>query len=1381
MATIAEALAIAVEHHQAGRLQEAEVLYARIIDADPEHAGARYLMGMLAAQVGRFDVAERCMVATVTLAPDVADRHLHRAMVLEKLGRPAEAASAYRRALALRAGPPHAFFNLGVLLRRLGRAEEAAEAFARAVAGDPAQAAAHLNLGELRLAAGDAAGAAAAFEAAAGADDGHAAVWTGLSTARRRLGDLDGAAAALRRAIPLRPQDEALPATLGVLLQTLRHHREAVNAFHRAVVLAPDWAEVTHAMALSLSIFGGPAPSLPVQRRAAILKPLLEPARLGHAIALHDLCRFGDARGALERLLALNPAQTEALCFLGSALRDLDEHTAATAAARRAVLLAPDSPVTFRAFAAGIVYDPALGVDARFAAHRWLEERCARRHYATIRPHANLPDPGRRIRIGILSSDLRSHPVARNLEPALAGHDRSRFAVFCYADVEVPDAVTARFRALSDGWRSIAGLDDAEVADLVRGDGIDILVCLAGRFDRNRPLVCAHRPAPVQVSFHDVATSGMAVMDYLIADRVLVPPHGKERFTERVIRLPSFYVHAPMDGMPDPGPLPAATAGHLTFGSFNNPGKVNHAVLALWADVLEAVPGSRLILKYNAVFADPALRARVLAPFARRRLDARVTLLTHIHTREEHLALYRGIDVALDPSPFSGSTTTFEALWMGVPVITLPHHAMVSRWTASMLRTVGLPDFIADTREAYIALARRCAADTVWLSGIRSGLRERVRDSAITDAHGKVRHLERAFRAMWRRWCAGRTPAGPLNPGPGPAWLHAGTARLAAGDPAGARAAYGRALVLDPADGEALYALGVAARRQDDAPAAIAANRRAARLRPDDLRPLANLAVLLHAAGRDGAAAAAYRRVLEFTPDRAEAWHALGQSCAVAGGPAPNAPLQRRAVRLDPALDAARLAHAVAVLDLGRPDEAEAAFRRVLALDPAHAESWCMLASVRRVLGRPEEGTALNRRGLRAAPDSPAAQRGLLSALLYDPSLDEAARFAEHRRLAERCAPAARPHANPRDPGRRLRVGYLSSDLCAHPVARNLEPILAAHDRDRFEIVCYADVTRPDSTTGRLRALSDGWRDTAGLDDAQLADLIRADGVDVLVSVAGRFDGNRPLIAAQRAAPVQVSLYDGATSGLTAMDAILTDAVMTPRGGAERFTERPVRLPALFAYQPIADAPDPAAPPMLAYGRVTFGSFNNPSKVNDAVLALWARVLNAVPESRLVLKYKAVYGAAALRRRVLEVMARNGVDAARIVLPAASQERAQHLALYHGVDIGLDPFPFCGATTTFEALYMGVPVVTLPGANMMSRWSASLLRVAGCGDLVAADAEDYVRIAASLAADPGRLTRLHAALRPRLLAAAILDPNRKARQVERVLRVLWRRWCASQG
>ncbi len=490
----------------------------------------------------------------------------------------------------------------------------------------------------------------------------------------------------------------------------------------------------------------------------------------------------------------------------------------------------------------------------------------------------------------------------------------------------------------------------------------------------------------------------------------------------------------------------------------------------------------------------------------------------------------------------------------------------------------------------------------------------------------------------------------------------------------------------------------------------------------------------------------------------------------------------RRAATLRPDDLGAVFNRAVDLQELGRIEAAAAGYRHTLALDPAHEEALCNLASVVRATARYAEATAGYRRALALHPDRVASHRNLLSSILYDPGWSEEMRFAEHRRFealhARPLYALARPHTNGAEPGRRLRVGYLSADFREHPVARNLEPILAHHDHDRVTVIGYADVGRPDAVTERFRAHADLWRPIGGLSDAEVAQRIRDDAVDVLVIVAGRFDANRPLVAAHRPAPVQISLYDGATSGLSVIDAILTDRVMTPRHGPERFAERPIRLPTLFAYAPITDAPDPVPPPCLARGGVTFGSFNNPAKQSDAVLALWARVLAAVPDSRLVLKYKNLYAAPALAERARRVVAAAGVDPARLLTPAAVQDRQHHLALYGGIDIALDPFPFCGATTSFEALWMGVPVVTLPGGNMMSRWSASLLSAIGLPDLIAGNEDGYVQIAAALAADRPRLSDLRAGLRGRVASASFLDGRLKARQFERVYRALWRRWCS---
>jgi len=288
------------------------------------------------------------------------------------------------------------------------------------------------------------------------------------------------------------------------------------------------------------------------------------------------------------------------------------------------------------------------------------------------------------------------------------------------------------------------------VAALVRADEVDVLVVLAGRFDRNRPLVAAYRPAPVRVSFHDPGTSGLSAVEYLIADRTLVPRRREERFSERVVCLPSFYIHAPLEG-PQVGPLPAAERGYVTFGSFNNPAKVNDEVLALWGEVLRAVPGSRLKLKFKNWFGNQGLRERMLRGLGSE--SDRVEFMAAEAARGEHLALYNDVDIALDPFPFTGSTTTFEALWMGVPVVTLAGAAMAGRWSASILQALKLPELVAGSRAEYVGIAAGLAGDLSRLAGLRAGLRDRVAGSPLCDGRSRARQVERIYRALWRRWC----------------------------------------------------------------------------------------------------------------------------------------------------------------------------------------------------------------------------------------------------------------------------------------------------------------------------------------------------------------------------------------------------------------------------------------------------------------------------------------------------------------------------------------------------------------------------------------------------------------------------------------------------
>jgi protein O-GlcNAc transferase len=399
----------------------------------------------------------------------------------------------------------------------------------------------------------------------------------------------------------------------------------------------------------------------------------------------------------------------------------------------------------------------------------------------------------------------------------------------------------------------------------------------------------------------------------------------------------------------------------------------------------------------------------------------------------------------------------------------------------------------------------------------------------------------------------------------------------------------------------------------------------------------------------------------------------------------------------------------------------------------------------------------------------------------YDPGATPAAVFAMHvlwGREHER--PPRFAHPNVPEPGRPLRVGYVSPDLRRNAVMVFMDPVLANHDPAEVAVFLYADVRRPDTTTARLRAAAPGWRDIAGMSDDDAAALVHADGIDVLVDLAGHLMEGRLGVFAQRPAPVQVT-YMGypSTTGLRAIDYRLTDAVADPLGEPSYHVEELWRLPRGFScYAPPAKAPDVSPSPALLRGHVTFGSKHKIEKLNPSVLALWARVLHAVPGSRMIL----------YRRRLGEVMdqvacgfADHGIGADRIDLRNRMPDGRHHLAVYEEIDVSLDAFPWTGPTTACDALWMGAPVVTWSGARHAARMVASVLASAGLDDWIGRSPDEYVAIAARLAADVPRLAEIRRGLRPRVAASALCDGPSFTRDLESAYRAMWQRWCATRA
>ncbi len=776
----------AQRHHREKRVAEAEAIYRRILTENPDHADALHYLAALDMDAGRFAPAEDGMRRSLQLKPREPSTHVNLGILLARSSRPDEAAASFRSALALDPFRVGALLGLGGILRGQRRHEEAVRTARKAVAIEPrnAQACAllgaalqddgksgeavewleravtlqpgdarlHYNLGAARRSAGQVAAAMAAYRQALAIDPGLAEAHNNLGVLLTDREDAAGAVSHLTLARELSPDNAVVHNNLGRALSQLGRYAEAISSFSRALELDPSYAEAianTGAAERSLGRLEAGEGSL---RRAIALKPEFAEAHANLGLTLRDLGRLDEALSSVNRSLELRSDIGEMHGNLGLVLNALGRHREALASARRATALKPESAQTRRALLGMLVYAAEWDPASHFRDHRTYAQ-ITRVPVATPAAYPNKRDPTRRLRVGYVSSDLRTHPIARNMLPIFSHTDRKAFETFIYADITAPNEVTRRCQSLVDQWRNVTGLSDTQLAQAVRDDGIDILVILAGRFDRNRPGVASYRAAPVQVSFHDPATSGFDDIDYLLADPVLVAPASRERFSERVVRLPSFYIHHSLPA-PEVGPLPALARGVVTFGVVNNPAKLSDEALALFAGALQSVPHSRLLFRFRDRYASAALRGRILELLTRAGLaEERIDILQREDPNTHPLGIYNRIDIGLDPKPFTGSTTTFESLWMGVPVVTLRGQTMVGRWSASMLKATGLETLVGDTPADYAAVAARLAGDLPGLAVLRVGLRQRVAGSPLCDGPRRARQVERLYRAFWRRWC----------------------------------------------------------------------------------------------------------------------------------------------------------------------------------------------------------------------------------------------------------------------------------------------------------------------------------------------------------------------------------------------------------------------------------------------------------------------------------------------------------------------------------------------------------------------------------------------------------------------------------------------------
>lgn len=543
----------------------------------------------------------------------------------------------------------------------------------------------------------------------------HVAAWYNLGVALRDAGHTEQAATALQKALALNPRHEAAATSLGHVLASLHRYDEAEDVFRGVLAYQPGNAEF-------YAVYGS---------------------------AMQSMGRFEAAVNAYRKALEMNfPRAAEIRENLAAALSLQGKFDESVAISEESLALEPDNARTYSGLLLTLQYSADRSPEELLERHRrWPGNAVGSAEATTGFSHRASPQ---RLRIGYVSADLRKHSVAYFIEPLLERHDPERFEVTCYFSHRDADAVTERLKQLAHRWRDVADLDDAQLLRSIADDGIDLLVDLNGHTAGGRLGVFARRAAPVQATFIGYPdTTGVVAMDYRLSDGI-ADPAGAERFcTESLLRLPGcFLCYRPPGNAPAVAPAPCVGNGYITFGSFNNLAKVNRQVIALWAELLQSTPDSRLVMK-NPSLTDRATRERFAAMFADCGITAdRLDLLGFIADDGGHLGAYGRVDVALDTFPYNGTTTTCEALWMGVPVVSLRGDRHGARVGASLLTALGRPEWIAATAAQYVELARGLAQDCAGLAQIRTQLREQMRASSLCAEQTYVRAVEEAYLTM---------------------------------------------------------------------------------------------------------------------------------------------------------------------------------------------------------------------------------------------------------------------------------------------------------------------------------------------------------------------------------------------------------------------------------------------------------------------------------------------------------------------------------------------------------------------------------------------------------------------------------------------------------
>lgn len=786
-----QAIQKALEHHQAGRLNQAEAIYHRILKRDPDNPDALHLAGVLAHQSGnnkdainlirraisnrnafpeaycnlgnvlkiRGELTEAmsCYHKAIALKPNLVGAHNNLGNIQREMGQLDQAMSSYRQVLAYEPNQAEAHYNLAITSKELGKLEEAIDSFRRAISIKPGVAEQHFNLANVLVSRGSFDEAMTHFRQAISIKPDYTDAYINLGAVLHEQGNLQLAIDTYQKILLYNAKCAAAYCNLGSVFSDLGNHDEAIVAYRQAIENDSNLAEAYYNLGNALQIRGKLNEANQTYRQAISIQPNYRDAHNNLGNILQAQGMLNDAEIHLKQAQILDPDNADTYNNLGNIYKHQSQLDEAIAFYRKALKVKPEY---FDAHS-NLLYALSSKPDCAYSEYLIEARRYGEKALALAKPFRswvthNKNSASRRLRVGLVSGDLKSHPVGYFIESILGHLNREQFELVAYSTKNQEDELTARIKSHFSAWNLIARLSDEKAARKIHEDGIDILIDLAGHTAFNRLPLFAWKPAPVQVSWLGYfASTGLSGMDYLLADPVSVPDSYRSAFTEEICYLPDTRLcfTPPTEGdRAAISRLPAEQNGYITFGCFQTLSKIGDNVLSVWSNIMKALPQARLRLQ-NKQMSCQKTREQLRNRMTQFDIpQERVFLMGHV-SRFDYLTAHAEVDFILDTFPYPGGTTTCEALWMGVPTLTLAGETMLARQGASLLTAAGLSDWVATSADEYVAKAVAFSQDLTHLSALRKCLRGQVESSPLFDANRFARDLEAALRKMWDSKC----------------------------------------------------------------------------------------------------------------------------------------------------------------------------------------------------------------------------------------------------------------------------------------------------------------------------------------------------------------------------------------------------------------------------------------------------------------------------------------------------------------------------------------------------------------------------------------------------------------------------------------------------